>query len=142
MPTQPARDSMNVYVDDEPVECTAFITDKGYDLDLLFNFGDKKGHIYSDVEGSEMTNYLLFDGECIAQEKQKNLKSNHKPDEMKWPIQYYISMYYMSYIILCHYYIVCKIQRTTRFDIATLTRKKFNIFSIIIMLVINIVMAG
>ncbi|KAI8770594.1 fas apoptotic inhibitory molecule 1, partial [Biomphalaria glabrata] len=77
-----SRDNMNVYVDGNPVECTAYVTDKGYDLDLLFNLGENKGHIYSDVEGTDMTNYLFFDDQLIAQEKQSNLKSNHVPGEL------------------------------------------------------------
>ncbi|XP_059160392.1 uncharacterized protein LOC131943980 [Physella acuta] len=76
-----SRDNMNVYVDNNPIECTAYITDSGYDLDLLFNLGENKGHIYSDVEGTEMTNYLFFDDQLVAQEKQTNLKSGHRPDE-------------------------------------------------------------
>ncbi|GFN98176.1 hypothetical protein PoB_002468200, partial [Plakobranchus ocellatus] len=59
----------------------AYITDNGYDLDLLFNLGENKGHIYSDVEGSEMTNYLFFDEHLVGQDKQKNLKSAHRPEE-------------------------------------------------------------
>jgi len=76
-----SRDNMNVYVDGEPIECTAYITDNGYDLDLLFNLGENKGHIYSDVEGSEMTNYLFFDDLLVGQEKQTNLRSGHVPGE-------------------------------------------------------------
>ncbi|RUS80945.1 hypothetical protein EGW08_011296 [Elysia chlorotica] len=76
-----SRDNMNVYVDGEPIECVAYITDNGYDLDLIFNLGTKKGHIYSDVEGTEMTNYLFFDEQLVAQDKQTNLKSGHRPDE-------------------------------------------------------------
>ncbi|CAL1545298.1 unnamed protein product [Lymnaea stagnalis] len=76
-----SRDNMNVYVDGSPIECTAYVTDNGYDLDLLFGLGENRGHIYSDVEGSEMTNYLFFDDQLIAQDKQTNLKSNHRPDD-------------------------------------------------------------
>ncbi|XP_012942997.1 uncharacterized protein LOC106012994, partial [Aplysia californica] len=73
-----SRDNMNVYLDGSPIECTAYITDNGYDLDLLFNLGQNKGHIYSDVEGSEMTNYLFFDDQLVGQDKQTNLKSSHR----------------------------------------------------------------
>ncbi|KAK3773401.1 hypothetical protein RRG08_014270 [Elysia crispata] len=76
-----SRDNMNVYIDGQPIECVAYITDNGYDLDLIFNLGEKKGHIYSDVEGTEMTNYLFFDEQLVAQDKQTNLKSGHRPEE-------------------------------------------------------------
>ncbi|CAG5131141.1 unnamed protein product [Candidula unifasciata] len=77
-----SRDNMNVYLDGSPIECTAYVTDGGYDLDLLFNVGENHGHIYSDVEGTEMTNYLFFDDQLVAQEKQKNLQSKHQPDDI------------------------------------------------------------
>ncbi|BFZ00537.1 hypothetical protein BsWGS_03576 [Bradybaena similaris] len=77
-----SRDNMNVYVDGSPIECTAYVTDGGYDLDILFDVGGNHGHIFSDVEGSEMTNYLFFDDQLVAQEKQSNLRSKHQPDDI------------------------------------------------------------
>lgn len=41
----------------------SYITDKGYDVDLFFVIDGMEGHIYSDVEGHEMMNYLLLNGE-------------------------------------------------------------------------------
>lgn len=41
----------------------SYITDKGYDVDLFFVIDEMEGHIYSDVEGHEMMNYLLLNGE-------------------------------------------------------------------------------
>lgn len=76
-----SRDNMNVYLDGSPIECVAYITDNGYDLDLIFNLGEAKGHIYSDVEGTEMTNYLFFNEQLVGQDKQTNLKSDHRPEE-------------------------------------------------------------
>lgn len=72
-----SRDTMHVYVDGVHAECTAYITDSGFDLDLLFDFEGHRGHIYSDVEGSQMTNYLFIDDECIAQQKAKDCVSKH-----------------------------------------------------------------
>ena len=37
-------------------------------MDLFFDLDGVEGHIYSDVEGHEMMNYLLIDGEIKAQE--------------------------------------------------------------------------
>ena len=47
-----------------------YITDQGYDVDLFFDLEGTQGHIYSDVEGHEMMNYLLIDGEIKAQDYQ------------------------------------------------------------------------
>ena len=47
----------------------------------MFDLGEHKGHIYSDVEGSEMTNYLFFDDQLVGCHKETNLKSHHRPDE-------------------------------------------------------------
>ncbi|KAL5004968.1 hypothetical protein ScPMuIL_018424 [Solemya velum] len=65
-----SRDILHVWVDGTPVETTAYITDSGYDVDLFFDFCGRSGHIYSDVEGKEMMNYLLVDDELIGQEYQ------------------------------------------------------------------------
>ncbi|KAK7489364.1 hypothetical protein BaRGS_00019472 [Batillaria attramentaria] len=73
-----SRDSMHVYVDDVDTECTAYITDEGFDLDLLFGIEDHRFHIYSDVEGNEMTNYLFIDDACVTQQKVKNCVSKHR----------------------------------------------------------------
>ncbi|KAK7489307.1 hypothetical protein BaRGS_00019415 [Batillaria attramentaria] len=78
MLTSEARDSMHVYVDDVDTECTAYITDEGFDLDLLFGIEDHRFHIYSDVEGNEMTNYLFIDDACVTQQKVKNCVSKHR----------------------------------------------------------------
>lgn len=48
----------------------SYITDKGYDVDLFFTVAGMEGHIYSDVEGHEMMNYLLLDGEMKGQDYQ------------------------------------------------------------------------
>ena len=47
-----------------------YISDKGYDVDLFFDLEGAQGHIYSDVEGHEMMNYLLINGEIKAQDYQ------------------------------------------------------------------------
>ncbi|KAK3603771.1 hypothetical protein CHS0354_023390 [Potamilus streckersoni] len=67
-----SRDNLHVWVNGVGVKTTAFITDKGYDVDLFFEFEDYRGQIYSDVEGKEMMNYLLLNDEIVAQEYQKD----------------------------------------------------------------------
>ena len=39
-------------------------------MDLFFDLDGAQGHIYSDVEGQEMMNYLLINGEIKAQDYQ------------------------------------------------------------------------
>ncbi|KAL4220258.1 hypothetical protein ACF0H5_020665 [Mactra antiquata] len=58
-----SRDNLHVWVNGKAVETTSYITDQGYDVDLFFAIADMEGHIYSDVEGNEMMNYLLLNGE-------------------------------------------------------------------------------
>ncbi|KAK6195371.1 hypothetical protein SNE40_000818 [Patella caerulea] len=66
-----SRDNMYVLVDGEQVQCTAYITDKGFDLDLKFNIQSNNVHIYSDVEGHKMTNYLFLNDELVETESRK-----------------------------------------------------------------------
>lgn len=53
-----------------PLFLQSYITDKGYDVDLFFTVNGIEGHIYSDVEGHEMMNYLLLGGEMKGQDYQ------------------------------------------------------------------------
>ena len=53
-----------------PIFFQSYITDKGYDVDLFFDLGGNEGHIYSDVEGHEMMNYFLLNGEIKGQDYQ------------------------------------------------------------------------
>ena len=61
------------------IRLQAYVTDEGYDLDLLFEVDGYRGHIYSDVEGSQMTNYLFVDDQLLAQNTIKDCISKHKP---------------------------------------------------------------
>ncbi|XP_064614991.1 uncharacterized protein LOC135479158 isoform X2 [Liolophura sinensis] len=62
-----SRDNLHVWINGEPVEVTAYISDQGMDVDLYFDVTTHKGHIFSDVEGSEMTNTLYMDDDIVAQ---------------------------------------------------------------------------
>ncbi|PVD19039.1 hypothetical protein C0Q70_21598 [Pomacea canaliculata] len=73
-----SRDNCFVVVDGEQMECTAYISDQGFDLDLIFDFDDHRVHVYSDVEGSEMTNYLFIDDQLRARKSMKNCLSDHR----------------------------------------------------------------
>lgn len=65
-----SRDNLHVWINGQAQETTCYITDKGYDVDLFFTLGDVNGHIYSDVEGMDMFNYLLIDGTIVAEDYQ------------------------------------------------------------------------
>ncbi|WAR28894.1 hypothetical protein MAR_014598 [Mya arenaria] len=65
-----ARDNLHVWINGKAVETTSYITDKGYDVDLFFKISGQEGHIFSDVEGAEMINYLLVEGEMKGQDYQ------------------------------------------------------------------------
>ncbi|KAK7090647.1 uncharacterized protein [Littorina saxatilis] len=78
-----SRDTMNVMVDGVCVDAMAYVTDEGYDLDLLFEVDGYRGHIYSDVEGTEMTNYLFCDDKLLGKQSMKNCSSKHKPGKGK-----------------------------------------------------------
>lgn len=63
-----SRDNLHVWINGEPVETTAYISDKGYDVDMFFEIEGHKGQIFSDVDNDrdEMVNYLLINDECVA----------------------------------------------------------------------------
>ncbi|XP_052784615.1 uncharacterized protein LOC128220305 [Mya arenaria] len=65
-----SRDNLHVWINGKAVETTSYITDKGYDVDLFFKISGQEGHIFSDVEGAEMINYLLVEGEMKGQDYQ------------------------------------------------------------------------
>lgn len=66
-----SRDNLHVWINGNAVDVTCYITDKGYDVDIFFSLPrGVEGHIYSDVEGPEMMNYLLIGGEIVATDYQ------------------------------------------------------------------------
>lgn len=68
-----SRDNLHVWINGEPVETTAYISDEGYDVDMFFEIEGHKGQIFSDVDNDrdEMVNYLLINDECVAKCIQK-----------------------------------------------------------------------
>ncbi|XP_061170711.1 uncharacterized protein LOC133180147 isoform X2 [Saccostrea echinata] len=68
-----ARDNLHVWIDGEPVETTAYISDKGYDVDMFFDIEGHSGHIFSDVDNDrdEMVNSLNINDNCVAKCYQK-----------------------------------------------------------------------
>ncbi|XP_076453669.1 uncharacterized protein LOC143288892 [Babylonia areolata] len=74
-----SRDTMNVIIDDENVEVAAYLHDDDYDVDLIFELDGHKGHIYSDVEGPDMTNYLFVDDKLVGKKSITNCVSKHRP---------------------------------------------------------------
>ncbi|XP_022345549.1 uncharacterized protein LOC111138054 [Crassostrea virginica] len=63
-----SRDNLHVWINGEPIETTAYISDEGYDVDMFFEIEGHKGQIFSDVENErdEMINYLLINDQCVA----------------------------------------------------------------------------
>ncbi|XP_061170704.1 uncharacterized protein LOC133180147 isoform X1 [Saccostrea echinata] len=68
-----SRDNLHVWIDGEPVETTAYISDKGYDVDMFFDIEGHSGHIFSDVDNDrdEMVNSLNINDNCVAKCYQK-----------------------------------------------------------------------
>ncbi|XP_041378719.1 uncharacterized protein LOC121390940 [Gigantopelta aegis] len=73
-----SRDNYHVYIDGVPVEANAFPSDQEYDLDITFSLKGMKGHIYSDVEGPEMVNYLWVNNQLVAKEEMGNPEKSTK----------------------------------------------------------------
>ncbi|XP_071085147.1 uncharacterized protein [Haliotis cracherodii] len=91
-----SRDSMCVYLDDDPVQTEMLIKDKGYDVHIWWENHLGNFYIFSDVDVDKsdkpMVNYLYINDKLVSKKNYKEHKKRQLvPEIPKKPIDIYLA---------------------------------------------------